>query len=582
MVADVADYDADLDAWLCRKAGESWSLVLGALGARSIARASGHDLWGPERCGRHGVSVSLTYDLSLVADEPASLDLVIAGSEEGSEAVMEAFERARSAFPALWEAKAVRYAGMLDQSVLRLPDPGIERAWDWIKCNYDWLVRDVPGRGRGLGAGVEDYPWWFGCDNAYALLGCLALGQHEIALATLDLLREISLEANGPCGRVVHECTTARQVADAGRANETPQFVSTVWQAALWTGDRAFLERNYDFCKRGLLQWTLRDHTPEGDLLPSGYGMIEIEGLDRQCVDVAAYTVSALLALADMAEVMGDEETHRICLQRAEAMRNRLEQAFWIEDEGLYGDVLATPHDIVGTVEQWLARPEGLGSSPALIRSLQRILEPARQEPEPERKRPWLFKNWTVICPLETGIAQQERALRVLDRVGSPEFTGPWGMYINALAGVDAMSINTGALTMAELRYGRVDRAVDLIRTITASLDCHMPGAISEISPDRGCFVQAWSGYGVAWPIVSGIFGLRPDAFRRRLVISPQFPGSWPAADIRNVRIGNTCCDMVWDGTAVRVEVRDAGWEVLVQDQRSAAGSNPRLEAGTA
>jgi hypothetical protein len=151
-------------------------------------------------------------------------------------------------------------------------------------------------------------------------------------------------------------------------------------------------------------------------------------------------------------------------------------------------------------------------------------------------------------------------------------------MYLNAAAGVDAMSINTGALAVAQLMYGHVDPASHSIRTIVRTLDQHMPGAISEISPDRGCFVQAWSGYGVAWPVVSQIFGLQPDALRRRLVVSPQFPTSWPQAEIRNVRVGNTRCDVIWDGTSVRVEVNDPGWEVVVHNRSRGAGGGAGVE----
>jgi len=40
-------------------------------------------------------------------------------------------------------AKEERYEELLARSGLHIPEPSIERAWNWVKCNFDWLVRAV-------------------------------------------------------------------------------------------------------------------------------------------------------------------------------------------------------------------------------------------------------------------------------------------------------------------------------------------------------------------------------------------------------------------------------------------------------
>lgn len=560
---DRAMYDPELDTWNCYNPAHNGAVVIGM---RDSDGTSGFNWGAPERRAGHGVSVELVLEIPLAAGSPRHLDVVFAGSVSGLGAATATFQRVRDTTPVLWDAKAARYARMVARSAISVSEPAIQQAWDWVKCDYDWLMRDVPGLGRALGAGVAEYPWWFGCDNEYALLGCLALGQHETVLSTLDFLREMSEAANGPRARVIHECTTGGTVTDAGRVNETPQFVSIVWNACLWTGDRAFLERSYDFCKRGLLEWVLQDNAPDGDLLPSGPGMMEIEGLSQQCVDVAAYTATALAALTSMAEIMGDDETCRACGQLAAAVRARIEQAFWLDDEGLYADVIATPRQMTDTVTHWVEGAKHSGTPDARSRELRKILRFTERELDQDRKLPWLLKNWTIISPLETGIADRDRALRALRRIEGPEFFGSWGMSVGALTSRDSMSINTGALIVAELMYGRVDKAVDMIRRVSETLTMGMPGAISEILPDRGCFVQAWSGYAIAWPVVREIFGLRPDAMRQRLVVSPLFPSSWPRAEIREVRMGAARCDAVWDGENLRVHMSDPSWVAVAQD----------------
>ena len=237
-----------------------------------------------------------------------------------------------------------------------------------------------------------------------------------------------------------------------------------------------------------------------------------------------------------------------------------------METEGLYGDMHATPDEMVPRLRRWVRRtehPDGRGTvTPEVAAEFRRLLQEAESDAHQDRKRPWLCKNWTVICPLEAGLAPLERAMRSLERVEGPEFTGPWGMYLSGRDRTHSMSINTGALAVAELAYGRVEQALEYVRMLTRTLDVHMPGAISEMLPDEGCFVQAWSGYGVAWPLVTQVFGMQPDAFRRRLRLTPLLPASWSGAGLSGVRIGSNIFDVAWDGKVLTVTSREPGWTV--------------------
>jgi len=563
---DHAVYDDALGAWACRDDCNPWRVVVGARAPDPVGHDSGRDLWGPHETAGRGVSVALDYTLEAPAGVDVELEVVIAGSHTGLAPALACFQRVRATAPALWDLKAARYADLLGRSKLDIPEPSIVRAWNWIKCDYDWLVREVAPWGRGLGAGAADYVWWFGCDAAYALRGCLALGQHDVAVDTLDLLRRLSLVTNGENGRVVHECNTWGYASNPGNTQETPHFARAVWDTFLWTGDLAFLRRNYAFCRRGVLEWTLGERCPDGDVLPQGYGLIEVEGLNQRCVDTAALTVAALDALDGMAEVLGEGGVAARCRALHAAVRRRLEEAFWLEDEGLYADMVATPAEMEPRLRSWIERaeqPDFRGDEhPGTAVALRRLLAEAESDLAPDRARPWFLGHWSVIAPLEDGLAERGRALRTLERAAGPEFIGRWGMYLNALDRGAAMSISTGALAVAEMSYGQVERALERVRLMTGTLDLRMPGAISEMSPDDGCFVQAWSGYGVAWPVVAGVFGLRPDAFRRRLALRPVFPAGWPSARLDNVRVGANSFDLSWDGATLTVTSREPGWSV--------------------
>jgi hypothetical protein len=51
--------------------------------------------------------------------------------------------------------------------------------------------------------------------------------------------------------------------------------------------------------------------------------------------------------------------------------------------------------------------------------------------------------------------------------------------------------------------------------------------------------MQAWSSYGVEWPIIYHYLGIRPDAPNRQLVVIPELPSAWPTLAVSNLRVGN-------------------------------------------
>jgi hypothetical protein len=139
------------------------------------------------------------------------------------------------------------------------------------------------------------------------------------------------------------------------------------------------------------------------------------------------------------------------------------------------------------------------------------------------------------------------------------------------------MSISTSALAAAEVAYGRIDQAIGLCRLLADQTELRMPGAISEMSPDSGCFVQAWSGYGAIYPIACGVFGLFPNAGARHVVLAPQLPTGWPQARLSDVRVGDALFFLELTRgdagqTSCRVRIDQPGWRVTILPTPTAAG----------
>ena len=100
------------------------------------------------------------------------------------------------------------------------------------------------------------------------------MGQYELARETLKLLADYSEKVNGN-GRIVHEITTYGLCSNPGNTQETAHFVTALWNYWRWTGDRSLINETMPLARKSMA-W-LQAQDDDGDLFPSGYGIIETE-----------------------------------------------------------------------------------------------------------------------------------------------------------------------------------------------------------------------------------------------------------------------------------------------------------------
>lgn len=537
--------------------------------------------WGPEKTAGRGVSIA--FFLSLPIDEKGFADVffAITSSSQTYEEALDGWKRIRSNLHGLRAEKKEALSRILSYSQLKVPDPDIQGVFDDIKVGYEQLYREVDGFGAGLGAGLPEYPWWFGCDNSYALLGALCVGRFDMTIKTLRLLAKVSQETNGN-GRIIHEVSTNGVVYNPGNTQETPHFTMAVWDTFLWTGDLEFLKDMYPLCREGVLSWLLGEQDTDGDLFPEGYGITEVAGLNWELIDTAVYTQQALESLAQMARILEDEQTEEKASHLAQVLKEKIEARYWLEEEGLYADLIAPPSLLLDRLNHIRRQENYLGGE--MDKALDDYEELCRTA-DPDTELPWLFKTWVIFCPLETGLTSQERAERVLDRMHTPEFTGRYGIYLSGFNHLHMMTISSGVGAVAAARYGRVETALGYIRQITNTRLLRFPGAPSEMSPDYGCFVQAWTGYSVAVPIIRHVLGLNPNAHQRRLTLSPRLPASWDHFSLKNMRVGDLHLDfdLRWDIDQSTLEVQvdglADGWQLELSLDPMWYGMGPNVSA---
>jgi len=554
---DNVSFDPLISGLSFSEPGKPWyALVAGRVtdrGPQDVIRFVGANLSSNTADLGKKASGQLGWQLTIAPNSTVKLWLAVAGTHLDKYEAYAALFLGLGNPDGLLAAKLGRRLALLPLSNASIPDATVQAAYDWAKLNLADMRRNVFGaqirdtnEGKqypsplayffllsGIGAGYPDYPWFFGTDGSYTTFPLVAVGQWEAAEDHLRTIREVSRAVNGATGKVLHEIVTTGDIyfgtnAQPGDTNETAEFataVATVWR---WSGDNAFRDENYEFIKDGL-NYITTQLVSNGDGWPEGAGMVEAAGLGAKKLDVAVYTIRALRDLAQMARNKGDLATFNWAAGQAEALAAKFDHDWWDPSQNLYADSLALNHAVPTDPSATL------GTQP--ITQLQQLY-------------------WINATPMETGIAPPDHAATAFPTLEGPIFTGDTGFYQQGQdpdRGIkgsrQASALNTSVMAVAEANYGRMSESLRYVTFIASELDTEQPGALPELfdSPDyayfqdftaRAMVMQAWSSYGIEWPVIYHFLGVRPDVPNREILVVPELPPEWPALSADNIRVG--------------------------------------------
>ncbi len=504
----------------------------------AFQQAEGNILYGvpsPDSNPGTGRTARLRTVIDIAPQQTATLRYFIAGSHHSREEALGELTLIQQNHDRLFAQKQAHSEAVERTARITTDSQPLNTLLAWVKQNTDWLVQTVDEYGTGLAAGIPEYVWWFGCDNSYALQGCLAAGMTELCKQTARLLKRFSHQVNGN-GRIVHEINTYGVVSNPGNTQETAHYITMVRKIWDWTGDNAFLEDVYDECKLGI-DWLL-SQTEADNPIPRGYGIMEIEGLNIRMIDVATYTCQALLDMHALSLAMGEENPGY--LQKGEELRDYINTHCWMESEGQFCDGVATPAQLLSRMDKLYQRAEEHSKcKEAYCAFLKGQEEKLRGLPQDKNVPFLLAKNWTIFTPIEAGIATREKSLRALDESFNADYIAPYGAYLSALMKDHIMTISTGVRAVSEARCGRMDEAYALLECLMRTFELYMPGSISEMSPDYGCFAQAWTIYGAFVPVVNGFAGIHANAATKTVTLSPRLPHQLNHLRIEALPIGD-------------------------------------------
>ena len=287
----------------------------------------------------------------------------------------------------------------------------------WLRFNTACLEQDTVKR-RGLTAGQPEYPWWFTCDSYYACQGLLCAGQFELVRETIEIILH-SCQENEPKYKVPHEITTAGKIVHPGNMQEQAQILSLIAYYFSWTNDRSWLLQNRDSILN--IYQLMDEATQGGSTFVKGYGITEIAGLNLRLIDTAVYMIEAYEAMTILMRILKQDEVENTRI-KAEKMKHHFLQAYWLEDEGLFADCLASYEELEDVIEIII---QDLNLSKEQTQSLYSSIEVAKKNAK--ELKPWLLnRNWVIWTPFETKLAMQRQAEMALPQVMTADYLGPW------------------------------------------------------------------------------------------------------------------------------------------------------------
>ena len=426
---------------------------------------------------------------------------------------------------------------------------------------------------RYFAAGVPWYVTLFGRDSIVSAIESLAF-LPDNAEDTVCLLASYQGTTHNDWrdeepGKIMHELRVGEmarlheipQTPYYGSVDATPLFLILLAEHARWTGrldlftgvmphvDAALRWIDDAMAQSGTGYLTYATKSTQGlanqGWKDSGDSIVNRDGTlatpPIALVEVQAYVYYAKLGIADLYRRAGDAATAERLRQEADALRNRFEQNFWLEELDTYA--LALQRD---------NRPAAVVSSNPGHALWSGIAAPSRAKKVAARlMRDDMFSGW--------GIRTLSADERRYNPIGYHDGT-VWP-HDNALAvagfarygcGPDAARIVGGMIDAASsFDHDRLPEVFAGFSRSEFATPVHYPVA---------CHPQAWAAGAVPFMLAS-LLGLEPDAFHARLQIrEPVLPASVRRITVRRLRVGSANVSVTF--------ARAAHDRVLVDDVR--------------
>ena len=344
-----------------------------------------------------------------------------------------------------------------------------------------------------------------------------------------------------------------------GTIDATPLFLVLMSRQARWTGDldlfrelrvpveRAlhWIDKYGDVAGDGYVSYL--SNTNKGLInqgwKDSGDAMVTEDGRFAEppiaLAEVQGYVYMAKREIADLYERIGEREYATRLRAEARALRARFNRDFWIEEEGCYAMALEAGH------------------------------------------RPCRVMSSNAGQALWTGIVEEDKAGRMVQRLMKPDLFNGWGIRTLSYKErrYNPMGYHLGTvwphdnslIAAGFRRYGYDEEAtrifVGLLEAAMEFEDYRLPELFTGFGREEygqpvrypvACHPQAWAAGSIPF-LVETFLGLAPDAFNNRLkIIKPSLPEFINQVELRHLRVGQSSVNLRFE------RKRDRSLEVQV------------------
>lgn len=443
-----------------------------------------------------------------------------------------------------------------------------------------YALRMPEEQDTAVAAGVPWFAALFGRDSLLSSYETLLLDP-ELARGTLRVLASYqgqveNDERDEDPGKILHERRSGEMTAthevsfgrSYGSVDATPLFLILAHEYFRWTGDRALLRElkeplqaatNWilqygDLDDDGLIEYCRR--SPKGlfnqGWKDSGDANRHSDGRIAQppvaLVEVQGYAVRALTGVAEILEMLDENELAEQAKARADELRGLIEERFWLEDREYYAMALDR--------DKRPLRVDGSNPGHLLFSS---AISPQRARQVMERlMQDGLFCGWGI------------RTLSCKEKFFNPMsyHCGSVWPHDNALIGygMARYGLHCEASIVFQALY---DAALHFREYRLPELFCGIERQLKSepVHYPVSCSPQAWAAGG-PFLLLTGMLGLQPDADRGELaIVDPHLPPFLQTLRIENLRIGSSrvALDFKRDGERTHCNILDVqGTEIRI------------------
>lgn len=447
---------------------------------------------------------------------------------------------------------------------------------DLIQRLVDRGLKDLKVLLTDLGYGafpVAGLPWFgvpFGRDSLIASLQMLPFNA-QVAKGTIRTMAARQGESVDPWrdeqpGKIMHEIrygelANTNQIPFTpyyGTIDATPLFLMLITEYARWTGDLEFVQELEPNIIRAL-EWIDLYGDRDDDLFVE-YHQESSKGIANQgwkdsgdsivhrngeyaktpiaLSEVQGYVFQAKMGIADLYEALGRNEESSRLREEARRLKNKFDEAFWMEEHQYYAIALDENKHQVGTIT----------SNPGHL-LLSGMLDDSRAD---------AVANMLVSRKMFSGfgirtMGEGEAAYNPMSYHDGSIWPHDNSMIILGLS-------KTGRQQQAnQVMKGLIDAAAHFEYERLPELFCGYDSSIGKVVPyPVACSPQAWAA-GTPLIFIQSLLGLFPNGIKKQIHLSPVLLDGMNELTVSNIAIGSGVL-------SIRVErsgEREISWSVL-------------------